>query len=76
MNEWLANPSSCEPFLSSEQDNEAEANARLQDGHFASELGNSMPPAASNALCISIVVLKDARLPSFANLPKRCDCKR
>ena len=56
VNEWLANPSSYEPFLSSEQDYEAEANALLQDGYFASELGNSMPLAASNALRISIVV--------------------
>ena len=56
VNEWLANPSSYEPFLSSEQDYEAEANAFLQDSYFASELGNSMPLAASNALRISIVV--------------------
>lgn len=54
--EWLANPSSYEPFLTSEQDYEVEANAFLQDGHFASELGNSMPLAASNALRISVVV--------------------
>ena len=56
VNEWLANPSSYEPFLTSEQDYEVEANAFLQDGHFASELGNSMPLAASNALRISVVV--------------------
>ena len=63
VNEWLANPSSYEPFLSSEQDYEAEANAFLQDGHFASELGNSMPLAASNALRISIVVFNFPVLP-------------
>lgn len=56
VDEWLANPSSYEPFLTSKQDYKTEANAFLQDGHFASELGNSMPLAASNALCISIVV--------------------
>lgn len=56
VNEWLANPSSYEPFLTSGQDYKSEANAFLQDGYFASELGNSMPLAASNVLCISIVV--------------------
>ena len=56
VNEWLANPSSYEPFLTSGQDYKSEASAFLQDGYFASELGNSMPLAASNALCISVVV--------------------
>ena len=56
VNEWLSNPSSYEPFLTSGQDYETEANLFLQDGHFASELGNSMPLAASNALCLPIVV--------------------
>ena len=56
VNEWLSNPSSYEPFLTSGQDYKKEANLFLQDGHFASELGNSMPLAASNALCLPIVV--------------------
>ncbi|PFX25193.1 hypothetical protein AWC38_SpisGene10207 [Stylophora pistillata] len=43
-------------YLGLVKDYEAEANAFLQDGHFASELGNSMPLAASNALRISLVV--------------------
>ena len=49
VNEWLSNPSSYEPFLTSGQDYKKEANLFLQDGHFASELGNSMPLAAVNA---------------------------
>lgn len=56
VNEWLSNPSSYEPFLTSGQDYKTEANLVLQDGHFASELGNSMPLAASNALCLPIIV--------------------
>ena len=56
VDEWLPNPSFYEPFLTSKQDYKAEASAFLQDGHFASELGNSMPLAASNALRISFVV--------------------
>lgn len=56
MNEWLSNPSSYEPFLTSGQDYETEANLFLQDGHFASELGNSIALAASSGLCLPIVV--------------------
>ena len=37
-------------------DYETEANLFLQDSHFVSELGNSMPLAASNAMCLPIVV--------------------
>ena len=49
MNGYISNPSSYEPFLTSGQDCKKEANLFLQDGHFASELGNSMPLAAVNA---------------------------
>ena len=68
VNEWLSNPSSYEPFLASGQDYKKEANLFLKDGHFASELGNSMPLAAANALCLSIVVLITAML-NFLLLP-------
>ena len=71
VNEWLANPSSYEPFLTSGQDYKAEATAFLQDGHFASELGNSMPLAATNALRIAIVVFT-----SMLNLPVLPICPR
>ena len=56
--EWLSNPSDYKPFLINEsKDFNEEAKAFLEDGYFASELGNSMPLAASNALCIPIVIL-------------------
>ena len=38
VNEWLSNPSSYEPFLTTGQDYKTEANLFLQDGHFASLL--------------------------------------
>ena len=69
VNEWLSNPSSYEPFLTSGQDYKTEANLFLQDGHFASELGNSMPLAASNALCLPIVVFT-----SMLNFPLLAIC--
>ena len=71
VNKWLANPSSYEPFLTSGQDYKSEANAFLQDGYFASELGNSMPLAASNVLCISAVVF-----PAMLNFPVLPICPR
>jgi len=67
VNKWLANPSSYEPFLTSGQDYKSEANAFLQDGYFASELGNSMPLAASNVVCISVVVFP--AMLNFSVLP-------
>ena len=69
MNEWLSNPSSYEPFLTSGQDYETEANLFLQDGHFASELGNSIPLAASSGLCLPIVVFTPV-----LNFPLRPTC--
>lgn len=39
----------------------------LQDGHFASELGNSMPLAASNALRIPVVIFSE--MSNFPVLP-------
>ena len=54
--EWLENKAHYEPFLTSEENYFAEAKAFLQDGHFAAELGNSMPLAASNALHTPLVV--------------------
>ena len=67
VNEWLANSSSYEPFLTSGQDYISEAKAFLQDGYFASELGNSMPLAASNALRIPIVIFTE--MVNFPVLP-------
>jgi len=56
VDEWLSNAADYEPFLLSGQDYQEEANAFLQDGYFAAELGNAMPLAASNALHIPVVV--------------------
>ena len=56
VDEWLSNPGDYEPFLTSEQNYYTEAISFLQEGHFAAELGNSMPLAASNALRIPILV--------------------
>jgi len=65
--EWLSNPLDYKPFLTSGQDYESEAILFLQDGHFASELGNSMPLAATNALRIPIMVFSD--MSNFPVLP-------
>ena len=67
VNEWLSNPSAYEPFLLSGEDYETEVNAFLQDGHFASELGNTMPLAAANALHIPVVVFTE--MLNFPVLP-------
>ena len=56
VDEWLSNPGDYEPFLTSEQNYYTEAISFLQEGHFAAELGSSMPLAASNALRIPILV--------------------
>ena len=56
VDKWLSNPGDYEPFLTSEQNYYTGAVAFLQGGHFAEELGNSMPLAASNALRIPILV--------------------
>ena len=69
VNEWLSNPSLYEPFLTSGQDYETEANLFLQDGHFASELGNSIPLAASNALSPNCSVYSYVELPITTNKP-------
>ena len=65
--EWLSNPTDYQPFLLSGQDYNTEVNAFLQDGHFASELGNSMPLAASNKLQIPLVVFTE--MLNFPILP-------
>ena len=71
VNEWLCNLSSYEPFLTSGQDYETEANLFLQDGHFASELGNSIPLAASNALSPNCSAYSYVELPITTNMPTR-----
>ena len=67
LNKWLANSSFYEPFLTSGHDDISEAKVFLQDGYFASELGNSMPLATSNALWIPIVVY--TKMLNFPVLP-------
>ncbi|CAH3166683.1 unnamed protein product, partial [Porites evermanni] len=53
------------------QDYETEANLFLQDGHFASELGNSIPLAASNALSPNCSAYSYVELPITTNMPTR-----
>ncbi|KAJ7376194.1 hypothetical protein OS493_036308 [Desmophyllum pertusum] len=64
VDEWLVNKDHYEPFLTSGQNYYSEAKAFLQEGHFASQLGNAMPLAVSNALRIPIVVFT-----SMSNFP-------
>ena len=53
---WVANSDEYKPFLTHEQAVEVEAKLFLDDGHFASELGNSMPLAMANVLKLPMVV--------------------
>lgn len=56
--EWLG-PNRCEYvcFLTNEDIYEHDALLFLQDGHYDSELGNTMPLAMANALGVSLVIL-------------------
>ena len=71
VNEWLTHTTEYQPYLLSGGDFQAEAEAFLKDGHFAAELGNTMPLAASNVLQIPIVVLT-----AMSNFPMIPICPR
>ena len=71
VNEWLTHVAEYQPYLISGGNYQAEAEAFLREGHFAAELGNTMPLAASNALQIPIVVLT-----AMANFPVIPICPR
>ena len=55
--EWLTYPDSYKPFLTGGQTFKDEAKAFLNDGHFAADLGNSIPLAMANVLCLPIVIM-------------------
>ena len=52
--EWMNNPDQYKPFLDGQIEFETEASLFLNGGHFASQLGNSMPLAMANVLKIPI----------------------
>ncbi|KAJ7353725.1 hypothetical protein OS493_032595 [Desmophyllum pertusum] len=54
--EWMAHSDLYQHFLTGEQLFEKEAKLFLNDGHFATDLGNAMPLAMANALKLPIVV--------------------
>ena len=57
VDEWLDNPSEYAPFITSnEKKFENMAKEFLTPGHFASEIGNSMPMAMSNVLSLPIAI--------------------
>ena len=71
--EWLTYPDSYKPFLTGGQTFEDEAKAFLNDGHFAAELGNSMPLAMANVLCLPIVIMTPMEnLPVLPITPREC----
>ena len=55
--EWISHPEEYQPFLKADETLNLEAKLFQIDGHFASELGNSMPLAMANLLKIPIVVM-------------------
>lgn len=64
VDEWLTNPDQYKPFLTGEQTFETEARLFLNDGHFATQLGNSMPLVMANVLKHPVVVVTE-----MENLP-------
>ena len=65
--EWIDNPDQYKPFLDGQSEFETEARLFLNDGHFASQLGNSMPLAIANVLKIPIVVM--TQMDNFPIIP-------
>ena len=55
--EWITQSDLYKPFLTGEETFETEAKLFLNDGHFATELGNSMPLAIANVLKLPVVVI-------------------
>ena len=55
VHEWISNPEDYQPFLGVGQLLDHEASLFLNDGYFASELGNCMALAAANLLHLPIV---------------------
>jgi hypothetical protein len=65
--EWMNNPDQYKPFLDSQIEFETEASLFLNGGHFASQLGNSMPLAMANVLKIPMVVM--TQMDNFSIIP-------
>ncbi|PFX20184.1 hypothetical protein AWC38_SpisGene15389 [Stylophora pistillata] len=57
VHEWMSHPEEYELFIGTEQTVNHEALLFLADGHFASDLGNSMPLAMANLLKLPLVVI-------------------
>lgn len=57
--EWMTHPDLYQHFLSGEQIFESEAKLFLNNGHFATDLGNAMPLAMANALKLPIVIFTE-----------------
>jgi len=73
VDEWLTYPDSYKSFLTGGQAFEDEAKAFLNDDHFATDLGNSMPLAMANVLCLPIVIMTPMEnLPVLPITPREC----
>ena len=57
--EWMTHPDLYQHFLTGEQIFESEAKLFLNNGHFATDLGNAMPLAMANALKLPIVIFTE-----------------
>ena len=57
VHEWISHPEDCQPFLGVGQLLHHEASLFLNDGYFASDLGNCMALAMANLLNLPIVVI-------------------
>lgn len=57
VHEWMSHTEEYQPFIGTEQTVKHEALLFLADGHFASDLGNSMPLAMANLLKLPLVMI-------------------
>ena len=71
VHEWMSHPEEYQPFIGTEQTVNHEALLFLADGHFASDLGNSMPLAMANLLKLPLVVISQMEsLPVIPITPR------
>ena len=57
--EWMTHPNLYQHFLTEERIFETEAKLFLNNGHFATGLGNAMPLAMASALKLPIVIFTE-----------------
>ena len=70
--ESMLHPMEYKPFIQAEQTFNLEAQLFLADGHFASDLGNSMPLAMANSLKLPLVVISQMEsLPVIPITPRK-----